>query len=874
LINRITQDLRSSLETQKNLQTAADQVGTCLQVSRCSIYAFHQDPRPYLTAVAEYRDDHLLSLIDLNFPIDGNPCVPQALITDQAIAVPELLSIPRLDSLCSPLLTPGIRSILMVRTSYQQQTNGMIVLSHCDTSREWTLDERQLLEAVAGQVGLTLAQAYLLEQEQQQRYQLTVDITERQAAKAALERQIHQELLLRNITQEIRQSLDADQIIQTTVDRIGSAFQASRCHIHFYAADSRFFPIVGEYLSDGYGSMLGVNISVDKTPYAQQLLAQDQALACVNVYAESLLLRAIPDDRAIELKSLLMVRTSYQGQPNGAIVIHHCDRPLSRPDFLALPVEEQQRLTRLWTIEEMELLEAVASQVGIALAHAQLLEQEQQQRQELTQKNEALIRAKQEAELANHSKSLFFANMSHELRTPLNGILGYGQILQRSTLQSPQEQKGIRTILECGEHLLGLIDDLLDLSKIEVEKMELQTADICFADFLMVLVNAYRAKAQQKGLTFFHNFSLALPHTIHTDAKRLRRVLVNLLDNAIQFTAQGSVTLIVDCGPAPRPQIGADGAQLQRIRFKVVDTGVGIAAPDLDKIFLPFEQAGELSLRRQGTGLGLSASKKIAELLGGDIQVQSRLHQGSSFVVTLDVPVAGQNAVQLNNSSTILGYKGAPKTLLIVDDQLTNRELLNDVLSKLKFRVLTACNGQEGLEMTVRCRPNLVFVDLVMPVMDGLEMMRSLRAMPEFQDLPVVASSASVSSADQKRSQEAGCNAFLVKPLQIDHLLHVLQQQLDLEWLQVHRSEPFAQPTEVNLRALVLPPVTTLKAFYDLAQKGSVYEILEVLGPLEQQDVALQPFCRHLTRFIDDLQVNQIKDFLKEALQLSRGSNH
>ncbi|MGF1603566.1 MAG: GAF domain-containing protein [Thermosynechococcaceae cyanobacterium] len=1000
LLSHITQEIHSSLEAQEILQTAADRVGDCFQVSRCSIYTCHSGPRPYLTAVAEHRADNLLSLLGLDFPIASNPFIQKALASDQAISVKDFLPVASLETLCSPLLTPGISTVLIARTSHQQNANGVIVLSQCDNAREWTTDERQILEAVASQVGIALAQAHLVEQEQQQLNQLNrqnqrlqkeianreraqqflqlvmdnipqgifwkdrecrflgcnqvfldntglthfeqivgktdydmpwtqeesdwyrtcdlrvlegnqpeyhivepqlradgkrtwldtnkiplhnakgevvgllgtyEDITERKDAKIALERQIQRELLLRDIIQDIRKSLDAAQIIQTTVDRIGAVFKASRCHIQFYSPESRAFPIVGEYLDGAWGSMLGINISIDQTPFAQQLLAQEQALVCTNVYAEPLLLRAIPDHKEIELKSLLMVRTSYQGKPNGAIVLHHCDRPLARPDFLALPADEQQQLTRQWTAEECALLEAVASQAGIALAHAQLLEQEQQQRQELMHKNEALVQAKQEADLANRSKSLFLANMSHELRTPLNGILGYGQILQRSTLQSPQEQKGIRTILECGEHLLGLIDDLLDLSKIEVERMDLQTTDIHLTEFITALVKIYQSKAKEKGLRFFHNISSALPTAIHTDEKRLRKVLVNLLDNAIQYTNKGSVTLIVDGGSAPQPQIGTEGVRLQQIRFKVVDTGVGIATEDLGKIFLPFEQAGELSLRRKGTGLGLAASKKVTELLGGDIQVQSRLNKGSSFTVILDMPVATrQNAIHFAHSSAILGYKGEAKTLLIVDDQRTNREMLSDVLGNLKFKVLTACNGEEGLEMAIRCCPDLVLVDLVMPVMDGLEMMRSLRAIPELKDVPVVASSASVSATDQQRSQEAGCSAFLAKPVQIDHLLQVLQKQLQLDWLQCEPAAERPQPIDVDLKTLVLPPRETLRTFYNLAQKGSLYEILDHLEPLEQKDEALEPFCHYLCRLIDELQVNQVKAFLKEALQSLR----
>ncbi len=1010
LLELITQDVRGSLmdhhlvQIQHSLQTIADRLGNAFDVSRCHIHLYRHEPEPHLIAVAEYQFASFLSLIGLNFPIVSNRYAQELLAMERPIVVEDVPQEFQLDSLSSQVLTPNLRSMVAVRTTHEQQANGIIALSQCDSAREWTPDELNLLSLIASHVGRTLAHVKHLSQTQplpmasetgaekgpsaealqlrearaqatfeqaavglaesdvitghlthvnrrfcemvgyteaelcggmriadvthgedldtsiqniqklvsgqtshlrfpkryvrkdgsilgadttvslirsaagEANYCLAViqDITERQQVERALENQVQRELLLRDITQEIRQSLDAQQIYQTTVNRIGAAFQVSRCQIHTYSlSDGGVFPAVAEYLTEGFSSMLGVNISVEKMPYAKLLMSQERALACANVYAEPLLQVSIPDDRRIELKSSLVVRTSYQGQPNGAIILEHCRRPLSRPEFMALPPLEQEQLMRQWTPEEIELLEAVASQVGIALAHARLLEQEKLQQQELTQKNVALAQAKKEADLANRAKSNFLANMSHELRTPLNGILGYGQILRRSTALSPQEQKGIRVIVECGEHLLNLIDDLLDLSKIEVERMELQTADIHLQDFLMELVHVSQLKARQKGLTFSHHLSPNLPSAIHTDEKRLRQVLMNLLDNAFKFTLQGNVTFSVDCDQyaqsqrLPKSPQHQSFAQVRCLRFKVVDTGVGIPPEDLSRIFLPFEQAGEGTFRRKGTGLGLAVSQKIMALLGGEIQVRSRLKEGSIFSVFVDLPVVDSrdDAIErLRDTSAIVKYHGEPKTLLIVDDQTSNREMFSDVLGRLGFKVLKAGNGQEGLEIATKYLPDLVLVDLVMPVMDGLEMTRALRLVPELQSLPVIASSASVSPLDQERSQEAGCDAFISKPVQIDQLLHLLQQHLRLQWVEEKASDLSADvlPSGENF---ALPPTEHLEAFYYLAQKGSIYEILDQLAPLEQADEKLKPFCRYLSHLIDELQVNQLKTFLTKALE-------
>ncbi len=1004
LLSQITQKIPHSLDIQAILQTTAEQIRTCFQANLCHIHVYKGEAEPPFIVCSLPPTNDLTSISEIEFPTTQTPFIQDVLTTDQAIGITDVALEPRLASQTDQALTAGLKSMLAVRTSFQKCSNGIIVLFQSDHVRSWTQDDCQLLEAVASQVGLALAHAQLLEQEQRQRAllddinhqllqqvteqrqteaelqlsearaqatfhqaavglaetdlqtgqfthvnrrfcemvgytdeelcngmgladvtlpedlqhlrqsigmltmgqidpvavkkqcirkdgtifwtEITVslvhstingtnhclgviqDITERKRVEDALEQQIQRELLLRDLTQEIRQSLDAQQIFQTTVNQIGQAFNISRCHLHSYSTESGAFPIRAEYLDGECGSMWGVEIPVDQTPYAQQLLSQDQALSCPNVYENPLLQQSIPADRVIELKSLLVVRTSYQGQPNGALVLQHCDRPLNRSEFMSLALEEQSKLTRQWSSEEMELLEAVASQVGIALAHAQLLEQEKQQQQELIHKNAALAQTKQEAELANRSKSLFLANMSHELRTPLNGILGYSQILQRTKTLSPENHKGVRIITDCGKHLLSLIEDLLDLSKIEVKQMELQTADIYLPDFLEELVSHYQLKVKQKELTFFHHIPSTLPKAIHTDAKRLRKVLMNILDNAITYTHQGSITFSAECMSCP-PGATPGTDQIQRLRFKVVDTGVGIAPEELAKIFSPFEQGGAISRRRKGTGLGLAVSQKIMALLGGEIQVQSRLQTGSLFSIVMDVPVISNHhfTQRVRDSSTIVGYRGEQKTLLVVDDQRTNREVLGDVLGKLGFKVLKACDGKEGLEMALHFRPHFVLVDLIMPVMDGLDMIRALRAIPELQALPVIAASASVSAQDQKRSHAAGGNAFIAKPIQLDQLFHLLQEHLHLEWIE-QRSLDLQQPPPVL--DFILPTLTQLKPLHHLAQKGSIYEILDSLETLEQSDKALHPFCNYLTHLIDELQVNQLKAFLKRALEQSR----
>ncbi|WP_299415938.1 GAF domain-containing protein [Acaryochloris sp. IP29b_bin.148] len=660
-----------------------------------------------------------------------------------------------------------------------------------------------IYETKSGQIiPVEITSTYFTFQGEERFSAVSRDITERKQAALVLERQIQREMLLRNLTADIRQSLDIQQIFTTAAQMIGEVFNVSRCHIHRYiTTPTESFPIVAEYLQPGCDSMWGVTILPHQLAHAQQVLSQEKALLTSNVYTDPLIYPFL-DNRPVQLKSLLAVRTSYQGQPNGAIVLQHCQQRMNRQDFLELPTPEQQGMLRQWTSEEVELIEALANQLGIALAHAQLLEQEKQQSHKLSAQNHELLLAKREAESANRAKSEFLANMSHELRTPLNGILGYAQILQRSASLSAKDQKGIHIMHQCGQHLLTLIEDLLDLSKIEAQRMELHPEPFHFPDFLAGITELCHIKAQQKGIALITEFAPNLPLGIDADPKRLRQILLNILDNAVKFTDQGSVTFQVTLATDPTPQTSqaddlSPNASVQSIVFQVIDTGIGIAAQELSTIFLPFEQAGHSDRYHQGTGLGLAISHHLTAMMGGNLSVTSQPSQGSVFVFTLDLPVVQPDVLTLALESyeTITGYRGHPRTLLIVDDHLDTCAGMLELLSDLGFTIVTATDGQEGFQAILDHKPDLVISDLMMPHMDGCALTEAIRQHPVSADIPVIMSSASAYEPDQARSLAAGCNDFIAKPLSIDVLIQKLQRHLNLEW--VRAGGPSATPPEL-----------------------------------------------------------------------------
>jgi PAS domain S-box-containing protein len=504
--------------------------------------------------------------------------------------------------------------------------------------------------------------------------------------------------------------------------------------------------------------------------------------------------------------------------------------------FLGLLCLEQQGGAREWSFEEEGFARSLADLIVLAL------EARDRKQAEL-----ALSHAKELAESANQSKSQFLSNMSHELRTPLNAIIGFTQILQRDSSLKPDQQEYINIINRSGEHLLGLINSVLEMSKIESGRMSLEENDFDLSHLLATVESMFRFKARDQGIHLNIECANQVPCYLHADEGKLRQVLINLLGNAIKFTTSGHVT--VRLTSQERPTLEKSTAPSTSLWIEVEDTGPGIAPEELELLFQAFRQTETGRQSQQGTGLGLSISRRFVELMGGQLQVQSTVGKGTIF--SFQVAVARLESLNAEGDRPVSRITGiAPHQpacrILIVDDRLENRMVLVKLLAPLGFEVAEAQNGQEAVDLSQSWQPHLILMDMRMPVMDGYEATRQIKALRIAGQPVVIALTASAFDEERNLILHTGCDDFVAKPFREALLLSKIAEHTGVEYAyeavsptSQSASKPDRSATvfAAEVEALVAQmPLDWQRAIQQAACRGDDDTLLQLVAELPEGD--------------------------------------
>lgn len=719
------------------------------------------------------------------------------------------------------MLKEGVQTLASTPIMHKGRALGAMTLT-TSRPRAFPPVEQELLAAIGQQVGVAVENARLYEQARQ-------ELLERERAEEEL-RQVNEErarrnrelALLNRVITATTSRLEPKAILEAVCRELALAFGLPQAAAALFPAGEERTALVtvAEYKTEGRPSAVGNVIPIEGNPATQYVLERKVPLVVADAQHDPRMAPVHELMRQREVASLLILPLIVHGEVVGTI---------------GLDAIEQREFTG----------EEIALAANTAAAAAQALE--------IAQAEEELRQAKEAAEAANRAKSVFLANMSHEFRTPLNAILGFTQLMSRDPGLTREQRENLETISRSGEHLLTLINDVLEMSKIDAGRTTVYEESFDLHGTLDGLEDMFRLRAEDKGLQLIFDLAPDLPQYVRTDESKLRQVLINLLSNAVKFTEKGGVTLRAGCAPSAPPSTGEEDGEGQdaspRLLFEVEDTGPGIPPDDLEGIFDPFVQSGKGQEAQEGTGLGLSISQQFVRLMGGDLSARSEVERGSLFKFDVQIGLAEESDVRTDQPRRrVTGIEPGQPTyrLLVVEDREESRKLLVNLLRPLNFEIREAVNGHQAVEIWEGWKPHLIWMDMRMPVMDGYEATERIKATTRGQATVIVALTASAFEEDRAMILSAGCDDFIRKPFREDEIFDALTKHLGVRF--IYQEDDAQPPPALALdgkdelltpEALTDLPATWVKQLHQAAIQADGDLAMELVKQIRTQDSSL-----------------------------------
>lgn len=470
---------------------------------------------------------------------------------------------------------------------------------------------------------------------------------------------------------------------------------------------------------------------------------------------------------------------------------------------------------------------------------------------------ESLIKAKQDSEAANKAKSVFLSNMSHEIRTPLNAIIGFSQLMSREKDLNDRQKEYINSIIKAGEHLLELINEILELSKIEAGRIVLNPSTIDLNSLCEDIRMMFSEKAKEKNLQLIFECTNELPQYIVIDEGKLRQVLVNIIGNAIKFTEEGGVAI--------RVQTNRDKNGKYYLIVEVQDSGPGISEDELGKLFKHFEQTNTGVKQGSGTGLGLALSKELAQLMGGDISVSSKTGEGSIFTIKVEYNEGNLDEIEKLETKRIISIANHDKKykILVVDDKVENLKVTVNLLNAVGFETVEAVNGKDAIDKLNKTRPDLILMDMRMPVMDGYEAIRMIKSMEEFKNIPVVALTASTFEDEKKRIEALKIEGYIRKPFRENDLFNIIGNLLKIQYVCESDQDDKNNNISDNKDVIQL----SHKQISEILEALSIADMDKVLAIIDQIELIYPQFAYELKILAQNYDYSQIEELLKNKLR-------